>query len=78
MSFQKSIIDKIRQKDGNFVIELKANQRSLRYKLEDKIKTATAVDVYTQGQCLEHDRIETRTCRIFRGGRVHYRQEKME
>lgn len=67
MSLQKSIIDKIRQKGGDFVIELKANQRSLRYGLEDKIKTATPKDVYTQGPCLEHGRIETRTCRIFGG-----------
>ena len=35
MSCQKAIIDKIRDKGGDFVIELKANQRSLRYGLED-------------------------------------------
>ena len=43
---QKGIIDKIRGKGGDFVIELKANQRSLRYGLEDSIKTATPTDVY--------------------------------
>ena len=31
MSMQKDIIDKIRKKGGDFQIELKANQRSLRY-----------------------------------------------
>ena len=46
MSFQKVIIDKIRDKGADFVIELKANQRSLRYGLEDSIKTATPTDVY--------------------------------
>ena len=35
MSFQKAIIDKIKGKGGDFVIELKANQRSLRYGLEE-------------------------------------------
>ena len=39
-------IDKIRDKGADFVIELKANQRSLRYGLEDSIKTATPTDVY--------------------------------
>ena len=38
MSCQKVIIDKIRDKGADFVIELKANQRSLRYGLEDSYK----------------------------------------
>lgn len=38
MSMQKNIIEKIRQKGADFVIEFKANQRSLRYGIEDKIK----------------------------------------
>lgn len=49
MSFQKSIIDKIREKGGDFVIEFKADQRSLRYGLEDNIKTATPTDTYMEG-----------------------------
>lgn len=62
------VIPKInyRQKDEDFVNELKANQRSLQYELEDKIKTVTAAEVHAQAPCLEHDRIQTRTCRIFR------------
>lgn len=40
MSFQKSIIDRIREKGGDFVIELKVNQRPLYYGVEDNIKTA--------------------------------------
>ena len=67
MSFQKVIIDKIREKGADFVIELKANQRSLRYGLEDSIKTATPTDVYKEGPYLEHGRIESRICRIYRG-----------
>ena len=38
MSMQKDIIDRIRSKGGDFLIELKANQRSLRYVVEDSIK----------------------------------------
>lgn len=67
MSFQKAIIDKIREKGGDFVIELKANQRSLRYGLEDAIKKAVPTDIHKEGPCLGHGRIETRTCRTYRG-----------
>lgn len=75
MSFQKSIIDKIREKGVDFVIELKANQSSLRYGLEDNIKTATPTDTYMEGPYLEH-RIESRTCRIFRGEELIADKEK--
>lgn len=65
MSFQKAIIDKIRKKGGDFLIELKANQRTLRYGIEDSVGLAVPVeDVHSEGPCLEHGRIETRTCRI--------------
>lgn len=67
MSFQKTIIDKIREKGGDFLIELKANQRTLRYGIEDKIELAEPEDVYWEGPSLEHGRIKTRTCRTFRG-----------
>ena len=64
MSFQKAIIDKIRKKRGDFLIELKVNQRILRYGIEDRVGLAVPVDVHSEGPCLEHGRIETRTCRI--------------
>lgn len=70
MSFQKTIIDKIREKGGDFVIELKANQRSLRYGLEDGIKTASPIDVYKEAPFLEHGRIESRICRIYDGSEL--------
>jgi len=38
MSMQKDIIEKIRDKGGTFLIELKANQRALQYVMEDRIK----------------------------------------
>lgn len=67
MSMQKEIIDKIREKGGDFLIELKANQRSLRYGIEDRLKGHTPVYSYTEGPELGHGRIETRTYRIFNG-----------
>ena len=67
MSCQKGIIDKIRGKGGDFVIELKANQRSLRYGLEDSIKATTPTDIYKEGPYLEHGRIESRVCCIYCG-----------
>lgn len=76
MSFQKVIIDKIRDKGADFVIELKANQRSLRYGLEDSVKTATPTDVYKEGPYLEHGRIEARICRIYRGEELIVDREK--
>ena len=67
MSMQKAVIDKIRERSADFVIELKANQRSLRYGVEDSIKTHTPVRVHTEGPVLEHGRIETREYRAYDG-----------
>ena len=67
MSMQKEIIDKIREKDGYFLIELKANQRALRYGVEDKIKQATPRFTYTEGPELGHGRIENRTYKVYDG-----------
>lgn len=78
MSFQKAIIDKIRKKGGDFLIELKANQRTLRYGVEDSVTQAVPVDVHSEGPCLEHGRIETRTCRIFRGEDLIVDREKWD
>lgn len=67
MSMQKDMIDKIREKGGDFLIELKANQRSLRYGVEDRLKLSSPVYSYTEGPELGHGRIETRTYRIYDG-----------
>ena len=67
MSMQKAIVDKIREKGGDFVIELKANRRSLRYGIEDRIKSQAPVQEHKEGPSLEHGRIETRTYRIYDG-----------
>ena len=67
MSMQKAIINKIREKGADFVIELKANQRALRYSVEDNIKSAIPLEVYTEGPEIGHGRIETRTYRMYDG-----------
>lgn len=67
MSMQKDIIDKIREKEGSFLIELKANQRALRYGVEDRLEICKPAYVYIQGPELAHGRIETRTCRVYDG-----------
>ena len=67
MSMQKSIIDRIRENGGDFLIELKANQPAMRYGVEDRLKGQAPVYSYTEGPELGHGRIETRTYRIFDG-----------
>lgn len=67
MSMQKDIIDRIRRKDGYFLIELKANQRSLRYGVEDRIRHVAPLFSQTEGPELGHGRIEMRTYNVYDG-----------
>lgn len=67
MSMQKEIIDKIRKKEGCFLIELKANQRALRYGVEDKIKYTAPLFTYIEDPELGHGRIEQRTYNVYDG-----------
>jgi predicted transposase YbfD/YdcC len=67
MSMQKDIIDKIRKKGGYFLIELKANQRALRYGVEDRIKQCIHKFSYQEDFNLEHGRIESRTYKVYDG-----------
>ena len=76
MSMQKDIIDRIRSKGGDFLIELKANQRSLRYVVEDSIKAVSPVYSYTAGPELGHGRIETRIYRVYDGLEIIADKEK--
>ena len=76
MSMQKAIIDKIREKGGDFLIELKANQRALRYGVEDKLKLLAPLHSYTDEAELGHGRIETRTYNIYDGLDVVADKEK--
>ena len=76
MSLQKGIIDKIRKKGGDFLIELKANQPSLRYGVEDGLGGLSPVYTYTEGPELGHGRIETRTYRVYDGLEIIADREK--
>ena len=76
MSMQKDIIDKIREKSGDFIIELKSNQRSLRYGVEGKIKELSPVYSYYGEPELGHGRIETRNYRVFDGTDLIANKEK--
>lgn len=67
MSMQKDIVEIIRKKGGDFLIELKANQPSLRYGIEDRVMEHTPAYSYTEGPELAHGRIETRTYRVYDG-----------
>jgi predicted transposase YbfD/YdcC len=67
MSMQKEIIDKIREKGGYFLIELKANQRALRYGVEDRIKQCIPKFSYQESTKLDHGRIENRTYNVYDG-----------
>lgn len=67
MSMQKNIIDKIKEKGGFFLIELKANQRSLRYGVEDRLKQYAPRHTYTDGPELGHGRIESRKYNVYDG-----------
>lgn len=65
MSMQKDIIDKIRKKGGYFLIELKANQRALRYGIEDRIKHTAPQVTYIESPELGHGRMEKRTYNVY-------------
>ncbi len=72
----KAVVDKIREKNGDFIIELKSNQRSLRYGVEDKIKELSPVYSYCGEPELGHGRIETRSYRVFDGTDLIANKEK--
>ena len=76
MSCQKNIVDKIREKGGHFLIEVKGNQKTLKWNLEDNLLNATCTDVYTSGVTLGHGRIESRVSRVYNGDDVIADKEK--
>ena len=76
MFCQKDIAEAIRGCNADFLLAVKANQKSLRYTLEDRLGRVPCVDEYTEGPELSHGRIETRTCRTYRGSQVSVDSEK--
>ena len=65
MNCQTGIISLIRQKGAHYFIALKANQRSLRYSVEDTLPGMTPDDEYHPGVEIGHGRIHERHCRVF-------------
>lgn len=65
MFCQKSIIDKITGKDGHFLIEVKSNQKSLRWSIEDNLDKIEPLHTFKGEVSLEHGRIESRECRTY-------------
>ena len=65
MNCQTEIIGQIRQKGAHYFIALKANQRSLRYNVEDALPGMTPDDEYHPGVETGHGRIQERHCRVF-------------
>ena len=67
MAMQKDIVDAVRKKDADFLIELKANQKALMYGVEDRLVSAVPLQTFTDGPELDHGRIETRTYTVYDG-----------
>lgn len=67
MYCQKDVLDTIRRRNGHFLVEVKANQKQLRWGLEDRLDKAAFIDTHTQEPTLAHGRIEGRTCRTYSG-----------
>lgn len=59
-----------------FLIVLKANQPSLRYGVEDRLKEHKPLYSYMEGPELGHGRIETRTYNIYDGLEIIADKEK--
>ena len=67
---QTAILEKIISKNCDFLVEVKANQKNLRWSMEDRLKTVACNDFYVSEPELSHGRIETRQCRTFNGAAV--------
>ena len=66
MSCQKEIVSAIREHGADYLIGLKANQKSLLWDAEDNLDELVPDDRYLPPITLEHGRIEDRKCLIYR------------
>ena len=67
MFCQKDILNHVTERDGHFLVEVKANQKKLTWGLEDSMAEATPTDAYVGDVTLDHGRIESRRCRKYKG-----------
>ena len=66
MSCQKGIVSAIREHGADYLIGLKANQKSLLWDAEDNLADLVPDDRYLPPITLEHGRIEDRKCLVYR------------
>lgn len=70
MACQKNIVDKIREKGGHFLIEVKGNQKTLRWNIEDNVLKSKCIDMFRDDAKLSNGRIESRACGVYNGDDV--------
>ena len=66
MNCQKDIVDLIRGNGHDYFIALKANQKEVRWSVEDELPKMTPDEEYHSDVELGHGRIHERHCRVFR------------
>ena len=66
MNCQKDIVDLIRANGYDYFIALKANQKEVRWSVEDELPGITPADEYHGDVECSHGRIHERHCRVFR------------
>ena len=66
MSCQKDIVSAIREHGADYLIGLKANQKSLLWDAEDHLTKLAPDDRYLPSITLRHGRIEDRECLVYR------------
>lgn len=66
MSCQKGIVSTIRERGADYLIGLKANQKSLLWDAEDRLAELAPDDRYLPPVTLAHGRIEDRKCLVYR------------
>lgn len=76
MLCQKEILDKVTANGGHFLVEVKANQKALKWGVEDSMMSAVPTDVYIEDATLRHGRIESRACRKYKGEDLYVDEKK--
>lgn len=63
MGCQKKTAKKIRDKEANYVLAVKDNQKELHRNIKDSFRFLKPIDQYQETEC-DHGRIETRKCSV--------------
>ena len=65
MQCQTNFLKAIMRHDAHFLVEVKSNQKALRWGLEDRLSVESPVDTCHVEPTLAHGRIESRTCKKY-------------